>query len=147
MEISISLVEGTTTLLKTLNVCVVMPSVFVVNLNFFFQTMQLFYVETWAGQVGTLTVLVEISRVVGWMLSALEENDVSCCYGIRSDVRVVGAYDIAERIKNKSCYRDGLCQGHNRHFEFSFTKNTSHIKHNDLERMKDANAAITLLEK
>jgi len=45
-----------------------------------------------------LNVLVEISRVVE-MLSALEENDVSCCYGIRSEVRMVGACDIAERIK------------------------------------------------
>jgi len=93
-EISISFVETATVLLKTLNVCVVMPTVFVVNLNVFFQTKRLFCVETWAGHVGTLNVLVEISRVVE-MLSALEENDVSCCYGIRSEVRMVGACDIA----------------------------------------------------
>ena len=57
--------------------------------------------KTWAGHVGTLNVLVEISGVVEEMLSALEENDVSCCYGIRSEVRMVGTYDIAERIKKK----------------------------------------------
>jgi len=64
--------------------------------------MRLFCVETWAGHVETLNVFVEISRVVGEMLGFLEENDVSCCYGIRSEVRMVGAYDIAERIKKKN---------------------------------------------
>ena len=60
------------------------------------------------GQVRTLNVFEEISRVVEEMLSALEENDVSCCYGIRTEVRMVGAYDIAKRIKKKNCYTDGF---------------------------------------
>ena len=47
--------------------------------------------------MGTSNVLVEISRVVEEMLSASEKNDVSCCSGIRSEVRMVGAYDIAEK--------------------------------------------------
>lgn len=85
-----------------------MPSAFVLNLNVFFQKMRLFCVETWAGHVGTLNARVEISQVVGETLSALEENDVSCCYGIRWEVRMVGAYDIAEKINKKNCYKDGL---------------------------------------
>ena len=81
--------------------------------------------------MGTLNVLVEISRVVGEMLSALKENDGSCCYGIRSEVRMVGECDIAERIKKKVLQgRPPL--GHYRHFDFPLTQNTSHIEHDYL---------------
>ena len=82
--------------------------------------------KTLASHVGTFTVIVEISRAVEEMLSALEENDVTCGYGIRSEVSMVRAYDIAEKsYEHDFCYRvitDIL----------SFTRNILHIEYNDV---------------
>ena len=60
--------------------------------------------EILAGHMETLNVLAK-------MLSALEENDVSCCSGIRSEVRMVAAYDIAEKIKKKNVVRTASVLG------------------------------------
>ena len=62
----------------------------------------------------------ELASPRGEILSSLKENVFSL--RVRSEVRMLGASDIAEGIK-----------GHNKHFEFAFTKNTSHIEHNDLD--------------
>ena len=67
--------------------------------------------EILAGHMETLNVLLKISRFVEEMLSALEENDVSCCSGIRSEVRMVAAYDIAEKIKKKNVVRTASVLG------------------------------------